>query len=110
MNCTLTKDDCAEIYHTLGSAHAVSLQARIGYDGEKIENCGLSKIDAQTIYRALASKRERVLEGAYDSYPGEVDRVGSITFELAGQFERILAEIGLLGENLVAESYRTRSA
>jgi hypothetical protein len=110
MNCTLTKDDCAEIYHSLGYVHAVRLQARIGYDGEKLETCGLSKSDAQTIYRAVMKKRERILEGAYDSCPGAVTQTGSITFELAEQFGRILAEIGPLGENLVRKSYLTRSA
>jgi hypothetical protein len=110
MNCTLTKDECAEIYHSLGFAHAANLQARIGYDGEKMEQCELPKSDAQTIYRALMNKRERILEGAYDSYPGEVGQVGSITFELAEQFGRILAEIGPLGENLVTKFHLTRSA
>lgn len=51
-----------------------------------------------TIRRALMTKRERIFEGAYDSYPGEVKWVGSITFELAGQFGCILAEIGTLRE------------
>jgi hypothetical protein len=106
----LTKDECAEIYHSLGFAHAANLQARIGYDGEKIEKCELSKSDAQTIYRALMNKRERILEGAYDSYPGEVGQIGSTTFELAEQFGRILAEIGPLGENLVTKFHLTRSA
>lgn len=110
MNCKLSKDERAEIYHSLGNAHAANLQARIGYDGEKLEQCELSKRDAQTIYRALSNKRDRILEGAYDSYPGEVERVGSITFELAEQFARILAEIGPMGENLVRKSYLTRSA
>jgi hypothetical protein len=110
MNCTLTKDQCAEIYHSLELAHAANLQARIGYDGEKMENCDLSKSDAQTIYRALMNKRERILEGAYDSYPGEAGQVGSVTFELADQYGRILAEIGPLGENLVTKSHLTRSA
>jgi hypothetical protein len=72
MNCQLTKEDCAEIYHSLAVAHAANLQARIGYDGEKIEKCELFKNDAQTIYQVLTDRRERTLEGAYDSYPGEV--------------------------------------
>ena len=38
MSCELTKDDCAEIYRTLGYAHAANLQARIGYDGEKLRS------------------------------------------------------------------------
>jgi hypothetical protein len=112
MNCKLTKEDCAEIYHALGYAHAGNLQARIGCDGEKLEKCAVNlfKRDALTIYRALMTKRERILEGAYDSYPGEVKQVGSITFELAEQFGRILAEIGNLGENLVTRTDLTKSA
>jgi len=110
MNCNLTEDQRAEIYQSLGYAHAVNLQARIGFDGEKIEQCDFSKSDAQTIYRSLTNKRERILEGAYDSYPGEVERVDSITFELADQYGRILAEIGHLGENLVTKSRLTKIA
>jgi hypothetical protein len=110
MNCKLTEDDCAEIYHSLGYGYAANLKARIGYDGEELEKRELSKSDAQTIYRALMNKRERVLEGAYDSHPGEVKQVGSITFELAEQFGRILAEIGNLGENLVTKADLTKSA
>ena len=112
MNCKLTRDDCAEIYRSLGFAHAANVQARIGYDGEELEKheVNLFKSDAQTIYRALMNKRERILEGAYDSFPGEVKQVGSITFELAEQFDHILAEIGCLGENLVTETYLTHSA
>lgn len=112
MSCELTKDDCAEIYRTLGYAHAANLQARIGYDGEKLEKCevNLFKCDAQIIYRALKDKLERILDGAYDSYPGEVKKVGSITFELAAQFERILAEIGYLGGNLLTKSDLSKSA
>jgi hypothetical protein len=110
MNCNLTEDQRAEIYQSLGYAHAVNLQARIGFDGEKIEQCELSKSDAQTIYRSLTTKRDRILEGAYDSYPGEVGRADSITFDLANQYGRILAEIGNLGENLITKSRLTRSA
>ncbi len=112
MNCKLTKDDCAEIYRTLGYAHAANLQARIGYDGEKLEKCevNLFKSDAQTIYRALMDKLERILDGAYDSYPGEVKQVDSITFELAEQFGHILAEIGNLGANLVMRTDLPKSA
>ena len=107
MNCKLTQDDCAEIYHSLAIAHAANLQARIGYDGEQLEKCELSKSDALTIYRALMHKRERILGAAYDSYPGEVKQVGSITFELAEQCGRIIAEIGNLGENLVTRDAPT---
>jgi hypothetical protein len=110
MNCKLTKDDCAEIYHSVAFAHSAILQARIGYNGEELEKRELSKSDAQTIYRALMNKRKRILEGAYDSYPGEVERIGSITFELAEQFSRILAEIGPLGENLATKTDLPRSA
>jgi hypothetical protein len=110
MNCKLTEDERAEIYQSLGYAHAANLQVRIGFDGEKIEQCDFSKSDAQTIYRSLMNKRERILEGAYDSYPDEVGQVGSITFELADQYGRILAEVGLLGENLITNSHLSRSA
>ncbi len=102
MNCTLSKDDCAEIYHALGAAHATNLQARIGFDGEKLATgkMDLFKRDVETIYRALSEKRAYILSGAYDTFDGEVTQVGSLTFELAQQLGRILAEIGEGGEKL----------
>lgn len=103
MNYILSKDDCAEIYHALGFAHATNLQARVGHDGENLASgkVYLFKRDATIIYQALMDKRARILEGAYDSYDGEVKQVGSITYELAEQFGRILTEIGDRGENLL---------
>jgi hypothetical protein len=102
MDWNLTKEDCAEIYHALGCAHAVNLQARIGYDGEElVKGDGkLFKGDAQAIYRAVAEERERVLRGAYDSCPGEVNQAGSIPFQLAEHLAQILAKIGNRGEGL----------
>jgi len=103
MNCILSKDDCAEIYHALGVAHATSLQARLGYDGENLARgkVDLFKRDVETIYQVLVQKRAHILSGAYDTFDGEVERVGSLTFELAEQFGRILDEIGEGGERLI---------
>jgi hypothetical protein len=100
--CDLTKEDCAEIYHALGCAHAVNLQARIGFEGEDLAKGEgtLFKGDANTIYRAVSEERERVLQGAYDSYPGEVDRTGSVSWKLAEHLGHILAVIGPRGEKL----------
>jgi hypothetical protein len=102
MNCTLSKDDCAEIYHALGTAHATNLQARLGYEGERlaIGKVDLFRRDIETIYRVLVEKRAHILNGAYDTFDGEVNQIGSLTFELAEQFGRILAEIGEGGEKL----------
>ena len=82
MFCNLTKEDCAVIYYALGCMHAANLQARIGQEGELLEKGDghLFKGDAKTIYDALSEERERVLQGAYDGYPGEVEKSGSITF------------------------------
>ena len=106
VSCKLSKEDCAEIYHALGCAHAANLQMRIGFDGEELEKgeVSLRKIDALAIYNALIDKRERTLQGAYDTYPGEASQPGTIPFELAEHVGRILAEIGKRGENLSAVS------
>ncbi|PSH02596.1 MAG: hypothetical protein CXZ00_16580 [Acidobacteria bacterium] len=105
MNCNLSRADCAEIYHALGLARARFVQLRIGENGERLTNprMKLNTADAQVIYSALTSKRERILQGAYDSFPGEVERVGSFSFELLGHVKRILQEIGYMGENLTLE-------
>ena len=102
MFCNLTKEDCAEIYHALGCIHAANLQARIGYDGELLAKGDghLFRGDAKTIYDSLAEERERIREGAYDSYPGEAKQAGSVTFKLAERIEQILAKIGVRGERL----------
>jgi hypothetical protein len=102
MNCTLSKEDCAEIYHALGSAHATNLQARLGYDGERLATgkVDLFKRDVESIYRVLVEKHAHILNGAYDTFEGEVNQIGSLTFELAEQFGRMLAEIGEGGEKL----------
>ena len=107
MTCTLTKEDCMEIYRALGCAHARNLQLSIGYNGEGLENgeVTLSRGEAQTIYRALTNERERILRGAYDAYPGEAMTAGSITFELLEHVGQLLARIGFLGEQLATESY-----
>jgi hypothetical protein len=104
MKWNLTKEDCAEIYHALGCAHAANLQARIGYDGEELAkgDGNLFKGDAQTIYRAVMEERERVLDGAYDSFPGEVNQIGSVPCKLAEHLGRILGLIGNRGEKLNA--------
>jgi hypothetical protein len=98
----LSKDDCAEIYHALGTAHATNLQARLGYEGERLATgkVDLFKRDMETIYRVLVEKRAHILGGAYDTFDGEVNQIGSLTFELAEQFERILTEIGEGGVKL----------
>jgi hypothetical protein len=108
MTCTLAQEDCVEIYHALGHVHARNLQLRIGYNGEGLANGEviLSKGEAQTIYRALTDRHERILRGAYDAYPGEVMTFGSITFELLEYVRQALAKIGFLGENLATESDR----
>ena len=101
-NWDLTKEDCAEIYHALGCAHAVNLQARIGFEGEELAkgDGNLFKGDANSIYRAVFEEQERVLQGAYDSYPGEVHQSGSISWKLAEHLEHILTVIGPRGEKL----------
>jgi hypothetical protein len=48
----------------------------------------------------LGEERERVLQGAYDAYPGEVKQAGSITFKLAEHPKEIIAKIGVRGEEL----------
>lgn len=108
MTCTLAQEDCVEIYHALGHVHARNLQLRIGYNGEGLANGEviLSKGEAQTVYRALTDRHERILRGAYDAYPGEVMTFGSITFELLEYVRQALAKIGFLGENLATESDR----
>jgi hypothetical protein len=105
MKCELTKADRTEIYHALGLARASLLQLRIGDDGELLADCRmrLNNCDAQTVYSALINKCERIIQGAYDVYPGEVRKEGSVTFELAEHIGRILAKIGYLGENLTTE-------
>jgi|GEM_PF-2521066 len=105
MNCNLSRADCAEIYHALGLARARFVQLRIGENGERLTNprMKLNTADAQVIYSALTSKRERILQGAYDSFHGEVGRSGSFSFRLLGQVKRILQEIGYMGENLTLE-------
>lgn len=102
MFCNLTKEDCAAIYHALGCIHAANLQARIGLDGELLEKGDghLFRGDARTIYDALGEERERVLQGAYDAYPGEVKQAGSITFKLAEHLKETIAKIGVRGEEL----------
>jgi hypothetical protein len=102
MNCTLSRDDCAEIYHALGTAHATNLQARLGFEGEKLATgkVDLFKRDVEAIYRALVEKRAYILKGAYDTFDGEVNQIGSLTFEMAEQLGRILFEIGEGGEEL----------
>jgi len=86
MNCNLSRADCAEIYHALGLARARFVQLRIGENGERLTNprMKLNTADAQVIYSALTSKRERILQGAYDSFHGEVGRVGSFSFGCLG--------------------------
>ena len=96
MFCNLTKEDCAAIYHALGCLHAANLQVRIGFDGELlVKGDGhLFRGDAMTIYDALSEERERILQGAYDAYPGEVKEAGSVTLKLAEHLEQILAKTG----------------
>jgi hypothetical protein len=106
MNCNLSKADCAEIYHALGLARARFVQLRIGENGERLSNPNvqLNTADAQAIHSALVYKRERIFQGAYDSFPGEVRRFGSFSFELLGRVKRIIAEIGYQGEHLTLEA------
>ena len=112
MNCKLTKDDCAEIYEALNSAHAWSVQLRMGNHGERLARdwITIKKSDAQTISHALTDKHEDILRGACDSYPGESNEPGSHTFRLALKIGCILAAIGYLGENLAAERRESRPA
>jgi hypothetical protein len=112
MNCRLTKRDCREIYHSLGLVRARILQLRLGEDGEQLASgkMELNRTEAETIYRALADRRERILRGAYDSYPNEAQKPGSVTFEMAEQVERILANIGYLGKNLLPKIENFRPA
>jgi hypothetical protein len=107
VNCQLTTEDCAEIYHALGLIHVTNLQIRIGYDGEELlkGKVNLNRGEAQTIHLALMKKGEHILRGAYDTFPDEVQTTGTATFELLEHIGRILAKIGSLGENLVKDSY-----
>jgi hypothetical protein len=106
MNCNLNWEDCAEIYHALGLAHAASVQVRIGDHGKRLAKgwMTLGRDDAETIFRALVDKRERVRQGNFDSHPGECNELGSIPFLMAERIAGILAKIGPLGENLTVEN------
>ena len=106
MNCKLTKEDCSEIYDALGLAQARLVQLRIGDHGDQLGKgwTTLSRGDSQTIFRALTDKRERLFQGAFDSHPDEWREPDSVTFRMAEHIERILADIGHLGDNLTAQS------
>ena len=108
LNCQLTTEDCAELYHALCRIHTTNLQIRIGYDGEELlkGKVNLNRGEAQTIYLALMNKGEHIFRGAYDAYPDEVNTTGSVPFELLEHIVGILSKIGSLGENLVSDSYR----
>lgn len=112
MNCRLSQADCKEIYLALGLVRARLLQLRLGDDGKLLASRGmeLNRSDAETIYRALLEKRERIRRGAYDTYQGEAEKPGSISFEMACQVEHILSAIGYLGENLSAKAENLRAA
>jgi hypothetical protein len=108
MNCTLSIEDCAEIYRALGHAHSRELQLIIGNNGVRLVlgEVILKKGEAQTVYRALLDQHERILRGAYDAYPGEVKTAGSTPFELLERMGQILAKIGFLGENLARDRFK----